>query len=70
VKGRTEVRAVVTVGIEVDPASVWGPNATVEQIRKQAIEDALGRLGRVVDGHPEIRLVGEPRVTVVTIEAQ
>jgi hypothetical protein len=57
------VRARVTVEVEVTCPSSWSSSTSMEQITKQATEDAKGILHGVK--HSRIRIIGTPIVTAV-----
>ena len=71
----------VQVTVEI-PCSSWGADCTVEQVLKQAGEEAVGRLRRAFDRASGVgdgtivnearswRIVGDPRVVVVLAERE
>lgn len=77
---RVGATARVTVTIEIDADSSWGSGCTIDQIRDQAIESAMGRLRKAIaatiPNDPEekrprpIRIIGEPTVAAVIVERE
>lgn len=61
----TTARVQATIDILVP--STWSDTTTVEQVREQATEDALGML-RQVEQRYELKLIGQPTVTAVTAQ--
>lgn len=61
------VYARVKLEVEVPSGSSWGPDCTMAQIQKQAIEGAISTLERalVKEYGGGARLVGKPKVTAV-----
>ncbi len=62
----SKATAHVTLTVEITVGSTWGDNCTVGQIYKQAAEEALGIIDRLLG--EQIRIVGRPVVTAVAIE--
>ena len=71
---RTQAHARVTVTLEIESDSVWGPETALSQVYSQAAEGALGKLRRVLAEElraGRIRIVGEPEVKqILTQEAR
>ena len=64
------VTARVTVTLEIEAKSNWNDDVMASQVKKQATEDAIGELNRLVGGSGcRIKVVGEPKVTVVMFDA-
>ena len=57
------IRAKVTVTIEIRARSHWGNDCTCKQVNDQAIEDALGQLNTMALKHGP-RVIGTPKVTI------
>jgi hypothetical protein len=60
-------KAVVSLTVEVLASSCWGAGTTIDQIHKQAIEDALNVL-RNKEISDRVRVVGKPAVVRVITE--
>ncbi len=60
----------IQVTLDVPVKSSWGDGTDIAQIRKQAIEDGLNRLQDLLNERASgfIRVVGEPKVTIVLVE--
>ncbi len=75
---RVRARARVTVTVEISLPSVWGIDCPMEQIMKQAKDDAVGALrgGLAIDGLVSSmaktpihgRIIDEPRVVAILAE--
>lgn len=57
------VCARVTLTLELDVPSTWGAKTTMEQIRDQAIVDAIGIVSKI--GSRDSRIIGKPTVTAI-----
>lgn len=53
------------VQIRVDCKSNWGKDTTIEQISKQAKEDALRQLSEAFTGRADMKITGTPKITAV-----
>ena len=63
------VTAKVIVTLEVNSKSNWGDDVMASQVKKQATADAIGELNRLTnDAGYRIKLIGKPKVTVVTFD--
>lgn len=62
-KFRTNARVALT--IEVSAHSSWSETTTIDQIRQQAISDAIGQIRNATERHA-FRVIGDPIVTIVT----
>lgn len=58
--------AKVQVTIEITNVGSWGATCTLDQVFKQAAENAVGYLERLAKGDGRIRVVDQPRVLAVT----
>ena len=59
------VKAVVEVRVRIAVDSVWSLDTTVEQVRKQSIDDARGQLAQIfqdTEGKVVVNRDGEPWV--------
>jgi hypothetical protein len=58
----------VTINLEISVGAVWGAEATVAQVHKQAAEEAMHVVADVISnlrrGHA-VRTLGEPKVTAI-----
>jgi metal-sulfur cluster biosynthetic enzyme len=57
----------VTVSLVVNVHSTWGKGCELAQVYRQAAEEALETLHKVISGYQNIRIVGEPDVTAILI---
>ena len=57
----------VTLTVEVDIKSTWGDDCKLDQIYKQAAEEAVNNLQRHIyrSKAPDIVIVGQPKVTTI-----
>lgn len=59
----------IQVTLDVPISDVWGDGVDIAQIRQQAIASGLGRLNAILSEPPRnVRVVGEPKVTIVLVE--
>ena len=59
-----------TVTIDIHCKSNWSDETTVAQVKKQAIDDALGVIRKLhADDKYNISVIGEPKITVVTFDS-
>lgn len=62
--------AKVSVTLEINAKSCWSDETSVAQVKKQAVDDAIQELNRLAnDANYRIKLIGDPKVTVVTFDA-
>ena len=61
-------RARVTVTLEIPVPDNWGGDCTVSQIHKQAIDSAREKLYALTKSGA--RIIGEPSVTMVLVDAK
>ena len=62
----TRVRATARIQVTVElTAGVWGQDCPMDQVYRQAKEDALSKIHKEI---PNARIVGTPRVTAVLVE--
>lgn len=68
--------AQVKLVLQINGSSTWGDDCTVDQIRKQAIDEALGKIEKLMRGtgsvlHPQgVEVLGRPEVTVVSFRKE
>lgn len=65
---RTTTFAKVQVTLEV-PVGSWGPECGLDQVYRQASEEALGKLRRITQ-LDRIRIVGVTKITAVSTEVE
>ena len=58
----------ILVTLDVPITDTWGEGTDIGQIRKQAVESGLRRLGEILQVVDRPRVVGEPKVTIVLVE--
>jgi hypothetical protein len=63
------VTAKIIVTLEINSKSNWNDDVMASQVKKQASEDAVNELSRLTkDASYRIKIVGEPKVQVVTFD--
>jgi hypothetical protein len=62
--------AIVNVTLRVTLSQPWGDKATVGEVKKQAKDEALGMVARLIKGKSQINLVSDPTVTVIYEEGR
>lgn len=65
---RVTATARVQLTVEIVASSHWGDNCQIDQVHRQAAEDALAFLRALPPG--QMRIIGEPRVLVVITEQE
>lgn len=66
---RTKTSATVTLTIEISNLGQWGPDCQISQVHRQAIEEANGRLKKLLQGQ-DIRVVGRPKVQAISTDVE
>ena len=59
--------AIVEVKLKIRAAGSWGEDATMAQVRKQAVESALAKLRKATNDSRDYGIVGEPVVTATIL---
>ncbi|HAU4333271.1 TPA: hypothetical protein F6W14_27290, partial [Serratia marcescens] len=67
---RTKTGAKVTLTLELTNLGSWGPECQINQVYKQALDQAAGKLGRLLNGQSDIRIVGRPIVQAITTDVE
>lgn len=67
---RTRTGAKVTLTLELTNLGSWGPECQINQVYKQALDQAVGKLGRLFKGQSDIRIVGRPVVQAITTDVE
>lgn len=67
---RTKTGAKVTLTLELTNLGSWGPECKIEQVYRQALGQAVGRLGRLFKGESDIRIIGRPVVQAITTDTE
>lgn len=68
---RTSTGAKVTLSIELSNLGSWGPDCKLDQVYKQALEAAEGRINRAFkDDKQGIRLIGPVVVQAITTDVE
>ncbi|MEL5258427.1 MULTISPECIES: hypothetical protein [Serratia] len=67
---RTKTGAKVTLTLELKNLGSWGPECQINQVYKQALDQAAGKLGKLLNGQSDIRIVGRPLVQVITTDVE
>lgn len=62
------VKATVTVTVEIEAGGSWSSDCTISQVQKQAGEESVNKLSRLIHGGGNgMRVVGEPKVEIIRI---
>ncbi|MBH3246110.1 hypothetical protein I5N23_04330 [Serratia marcescens] len=67
---RTKTGAKVTLTLELTNLGSWGPECQINQVYKQALDQAAGKLGRLLNGQSDIRIIGRPVVQAITTDVE
>ncbi|EPN2803995.1 hypothetical protein ACTWOG_001660 [Serratia marcescens] len=67
---RTITGAKVTLTLELTNLGSWGPDCKIDQVYRQALEQARGRLGRLFNGQSDIQIVGRPVVQAISTDVE
>ncbi len=63
------VQAKVTVTLLIDCSSTWNDNTTIDQVRRQAIDDAHAVLRRMQDAcRSRMTVQGKPKVSIISFD--
>lgn len=68
-KVRTTTGAVVTLTVQISNVGAWGPDCQIEQVYRQAIVEAKGRLAKALNSR-DIKFIGEPVVKAITTDVE
>jgi hypothetical protein len=63
---RVTAGARVTVTVEVTGCGTWGTDCRIDQVHRQAAEEAIGYIRNRTERDRRLRIIGEPKVTMVT----
>ena len=66
----TKATAQVRLTIEMAADGNWGGDCTIKQIHDQARRECLRRLQNIVDTNRHMKIIGEPTVLAVLVEAE
>lgn len=61
------VKAIATITVEITCNSVWSNATTMEQIIKQAKDDAEGVIRRLQEKESSLRLFGQTPITIKAV---
>lgn len=64
---RVTAYARATLTVEVTSLGSWGPDCQADQVFRQASEAAIGRLQNCKELR-NVRIIGEPKITMVCAE--
>lgn len=67
---RTKTGAMVTLTLELTNLGSWGPECQINQVYKQALDQAVGKLGRLFQGQSDIRIIGRPVIQAITTDVE
>lgn len=68
---RTTTGAVVTLTVQISNVGSWGPECQMDQVYRQALESAIGRVRNAFAKDPRgIKIVGTPSVQAVTTDME
>ncbi|HDT0657897.1 TPA: hypothetical protein QIB60_000497 [Enterobacter cloacae subsp. dissolvens] len=68
-KVRTTTGATVTLTVQISNVGSWGPDCQIEQVYRQALIEAKGRIAKALEGK-DIRFIGEPIVRAITTDME
>lgn len=68
-KVRTTTGATVTLTVQISNVGSWGPDCQIEQVYRQALVEAKGRIAKALEGK-DIRFIGEPIVRAITTDME
>ena len=64
------VTARATITIDIACGSSWSDETTIDQIRKQAIQDAHNVLSKMQDAsRHQIKIIGDPQIKIVYVDS-
>ncbi|MBL3825145.1 MULTISPECIES: hypothetical protein [unclassified Marinobacter] len=64
-KARTSTTAKVTLTIEVSDLGSWGPDCQLDQVYRQAREQAVHKVAKLL-GNESVRLISDAKVVAIT----
>ena len=64
----TKGTAVVRVEVQIKDQDNWGADCTLDQIRKQATKECVEELRKILEGHPNIRIISVSAVDIILTE--
>ena len=68
---RTSTGATVTLTIEISNIGSWGPDCKIDQVYRQAREEAIGRINRAFkDDQRGVRILGPVVVKAITTDVE
>ncbi|HHH1886675.1 TPA: hypothetical protein ACPY56_004187 [Yersinia enterocolitica] len=67
---RTTTNATVTLTIELSNLGSWGPDCQMEQIYRQAIAAANGRLNKLFAGDKNVKIIAGAKITAITTDVE
>ncbi|VVN43896.1 hypothetical protein V0M98_17790 [Pseudomonas silesiensis] len=68
---RTTTGATVTLTIEISNIGSWGPDCKIDQVYRQAREEAIGRINRAFkDDQRGVRILGPVVVKAITTDVE
>jgi hypothetical protein len=62
---KTTTYARVQVTVEITAGGTWGQDCTLDQVFRQATEEAIGKIRRELE---RVDIIGEPKVLAITTE--
>lgn len=67
---RTKTGAKVTLTLELTNLGSWGPDCKIDQVYRQALQQAIGRLGKLFEGQRDLKIVGRPVVQAISTDVE
>ncbi|KFK93583.1 MULTISPECIES: hypothetical protein [unclassified Serratia (in: enterobacteria)] len=66
---RTTTGATVKLTVELSSLGCWGPDCQIDQVYRQALREAEGKLRRLFEGQ-NIRIIGSAQVQAITTDVE
>jgi len=68
---RTTTGAVVTLTVQISNVGSWGPDCTTDQVYRQAVESAIGRVRNAFAKDPRgVKIIGNPTVQAIATDME
>lgn len=67
---RTTTNAGVSLTIELSNLGSWGPDCQIDQVYRQAVVAAEGKLNKLFSGDRDIRVIGLVQVQAITTDVE
>lgn len=72
---KISTHARVTLTIEFSVGSSWGEKCSIEQVHKQAVDEAYGFIentvkSKIPEARHKIRIVGKPKIEAIIVRSE